>query len=107
MKCEMVQQVLRVITSKPQSSTPKVPEKPVVHSLTLALFHSDLQGNDVFRFDLFLPVSGQLVVALAVPITQLLQAVFHCRAYFDPLPGHGDAFWRAEKVLRLSPACCK
>lgn len=34
---------------------------------------SDLtnQGNSVFVFDLFMPVSGWLVVALAVPVIQL------------------------------------
>lgn len=107
-KCDMIQQVLKVTTSKPQISIPKVPKKPFVPSLTLAA-HSDLmnQGNSVFVFDLFMPVSGRMVVALALPMIQLLQTVFWCGAYFDPSPGHSDAFWRAEKVLRLIPACCK
>lgn len=73
----------------------------------LAVVHSDLtnRGNRVSGFDLFMPVSGRLAVALAVPVIQLLQTAFQCGACFDPSPGHGDAFWRAEKVPRLIPAC--
>lgn len=84
-------------------------EKPFIPSLTLAIVHSDLmdQGNNIFVFDLFMPVAGRLAVALAVPIIQLSQPAFQRGAYFDPLLGHGDAFWRAGKVPRLIPACCK
>lgn len=86
----------------------KEPGKPFVPCLTQAL-HSALthQGNSIFIFDLFMPMSGQLEVTLVVPIIQLPQMAFQCGAYFDPLPGHGGAFWKAEKVLRLIPACYK
>ena len=54
-----------------------------------------------------MPVSGRLVVALALAVIQLPQTAFWRGAYFDPSPGSGSAFWRAEKVWRLIPAGCK
>lgn len=67
----MIRQILQVT-----ASTPKEPPKPFVSSLTLN--HSDLmnRGNSGFGFDLFVPVSEWLVVALALPVIQLLQTVF-------------------------------
>lgn len=62
------------------------------------------QGDSIFGFDLFMLVSGG---GLAGPVTQPLQTAFQCGACLDPSPGQGDAFWRAEEVLRLIPACCK